>query len=533
MRQDREDRSSSVLTGRLSAIGPQGWAGRLDRSSVRRRSDGRLSRSARRVGRERAAGSRTRGFIFARLRWIVFVTLASVGAAALISWSQHPMYRAAATVLVQPRVFTQGTAPQAPDMGTEKTVATSNVVLQRASQRIGVPVSQLSHGLSVSVPLNTNVLRIAYTSPDPTQAQRRAQAVAAAYADYWLAEQPSPRTSPRTAGGEIFGSAVITPAKRPSSPASPNHVVDLIVATAIGLLVALGTAFVRDRFDDRLRSPIELEELSGGPILAVIPAVRQGRRDARNRLVMARNPESTAAHAYQDLRTLVFRAATNRSAKTLLVTSPAGDRQTLVAANLAIALARAGQRVILVCADLRWPHGHELFGEFNATGLASVVEGRVGLADALRSTDTEGLQVLPAGWLEGDYGAALHGAALRQTVGRLRSAADFVVIDAPPALAGADTGALAELTEMVLLVGDARRTTRRQVNAMADQLEHVSGHIIGCVIDNFGRRTRPTHPQLALVPANAEAGRPAAEPEQTKDDAWLMDAVGAEDASRA
>ncbi len=225
MRQDREDRSSSMLTGRLSPIGQEGWASRLDRSSVRRRSDGRLSRSARRVGRERAAGSRTRGFILARLRWIIFVTLASVGAAAFLSWSENPTYRAAATVLVQPRVFTQGTAPQAPDMGTEKTVATSDVVLQRASQRIGVPVSQLSHGLSVSVPLNTNVLRIAYTSPDPTQAQRRAQAVAAAYADYWLAEQPSPRTSPRTAGGEIFGSAVITPAKRPSSPASPKHVV--------------------------------------------------------------------------------------------------------------------------------------------------------------------------------------------------------------------------------------------------------------------------------------------------------------------
>jgi len=162
-----------------------------------------------------------------------------------------------------------------------------------------------------------------------------------------------------------------------------------------------------------------------------------------------------------------------------------------------------------------------------------VVEGRVGLADALRSTDIEGLQVLPAGWLQGDYGAALQGAALRQTVGRLRSAVDFVVIDAPPALAGADTGALAELTEMVLLVGDARRTTRRQVSAMADQLEHVSGQVIGCVIDNFGRRIRQTRPQLALVQAKADTSRPTAEPERGKVDPWLMDAVGAEDAGRA
>jgi capsular exopolysaccharide synthesis family protein len=229
----------------------------------------------------------------------------------------------------------------------------------------------------------------------------------------------------------------------------------------------------------------------------------------------------------------VFRAAAKRNAKTLLVTSPAGDRQTLVAANLAIALARAGRRVTLVCADLRWPHGHELFGEFNASGLASVVEGRVGLAAAVCSTDIDGLQVLPAGCLEGDYGAALHDGALREIVGRLQRGADFVVIDAPPALAGAEAGALAELAEMVLLVGDARRTTRRQVNAMTDQLMHVSDRIIGCVIDNFGRRTRPSRPQLALVSAKTDDDGPATiGRERSADDTLLRDAVGAEDASR-
>ena len=542
MRQDREDRSSSLLNGSSSASVQLGRVGRVDGSSVGRRSDGPLNRSARRVGRERASGGRTHGFIRARLRWIVFVTLLSIGVAAVLSWSQNPMYSASAQVLVQPRVFTVGTAPQAPDMGTEKAVATSDVVLKRASHLIGVPVSRLKHGLSVSVPLNTNVLRISYTLPDPRQAQSQAQAVAQAYTDYWLAEQPSPRTSPRTAGGAIFGSSVITPATLPTSPASPNHVIDLLVATLIGLMVAVGTAFVRDRFDDRLRSPIEFEELAGAPVLAVIPAVRQARGDVRSGLVMVRSPESSAAHAYEDLRTLVLRAAAKRNAKTLLVTSPAGDRQTMVAANLAIALARAGRRVTLVCADLRWPHGHELFGEFNASGLASVVEGRVGLADAVCSTDIDGLQVLPAGCLEGDYGAALHGGRLGQIVGRLQRGADFVVIDAPPVLAGADTGALAELAEMVLLVGDARRTTRRQMNAMTDQLMHVSDRIIGCVIDkthllhaigNFGRRIRPSRAQLALVSAETDDdGSATIWRERSADDTALRDAVGAEDASR-
>jgi len=226
----------------------------------------------------------------------------------------------------------------------------------------------------------------------------------------------------------------------------------------------------------------------------------------------------------------VFRAASQRSAKTLLVTSPAGDRQTIVAANLAIALTRAGQRVVLVCADLRWPHGHELFGEYNAAGLASVVEGRTDLSDALRATDVPRLKVLPAGWLEGDYGAALQSTALRQVIGQLRGSAEFVIIDAPPALAGADTGALAELAEMVLLVGDARRTTRRQASATVEQVKHVSARVIGCVIDNFGRRTRSTGGPVVPVPVDPATGEP---PNGHAEADWLLDTVAIENVSKA
>jgi capsular exopolysaccharide synthesis family protein len=460
--------------------------------------------------------------------WIIVVILVSIGAAVLVSWSQTPVYRSTASVLVQPRVYSAGTAPQPPDMGTEKTVASSGAVLQRASRVLGVPVGELSHGLSVGVPLNTNVLRISYNSKDPKQAQRRAQAVAEAYTQYSQAQQPSSRTSPRTAAGAPIGNAVITNAALPTTPASPNHVVDLVIAAVIGLMVALGTAFVRDRFDDRLRWPQEFEEIGAGPVLAVIPALLR-RRSNRTALVMVRSPDSAAARAYQDLRTMVFRAAAQRSARTLLVTSPAGDRQTTVAANLAIALAQAGQRVTLVCADMRWPHGHELFGEYNTVGLASVIEGRASLGDALRETAIPGLNVLAAGWLAGDYGAALHGNGLRQAIGRLRGGADFVVIDAPPALAGADTGALAELSEMVLLVGDARRTTRRQASTMVDQLEHVSGRIIGWVVDNFGRRTRPAVAPITLRPVDPGTGEPPnghGRPDQ------LRDVIAAEESAR-
>jgi capsular exopolysaccharide synthesis family protein len=443
--------------------------------------------------------------------------------AAFVSWSRTPTYDASADVAVQPRVFSPGTVPQQPDMGTEKAVATSSAVLERASRLLQVPVTELSHGLSVSVPLNTTILHFSYSYPSPAEAQRRAQAVASSYVVYWLAQQPSLKTTSRTPSGDIVPTAIITPAMRPSSPSSPNHVVDMVIATIIGLMIAVGTAFIRDRLDDRLRSPHDFEDVGGGPLLAVIPAVRPRRGDPSSGLVMARSPESAAAHAYQDLRTRVFRAAGQRNAKTLLITSPSGARQTTLAANLAIALAQAGPSVTLVCADLRWPHGHELFGEQNSVGLASVIEGRTALDDAIRGTDIPGMNVLPAGWLEGDYGAALHGAGLRRVIGRLRTQFDFIVIDAPPALAGADTGALAELADMVLLVGDARHTTRRQMTATVEQLEHVRDRIIGCVVDNFGHRMRVTRSNER--PNAVEDDYPDVDPQLNgrRDADWLID----------
>jgi Mrp family chromosome partitioning ATPase len=105
----------------------------------------------------------------------------------------------------------------------------------------------------------------------------------------------------------------------------------------------------------------------------------------------------------------------------------------------------------------------------------------------------------------------------------LRTRFDFVVIDAPPALAGADTGALAELADMVLLVGDARHTTRRQMTATVEQLGHVSDRIIGCVVDNFGHRMRVTRSNEA---SNAvEDGYPGVDTQSNGwgDVDWLID----------
>lgn len=494
MKQDRRTRHSNgvasqrTATGRRNRhVGPRlGGVVTLRRRAQRRpRAEQLYARAPRRAG-----------LILTRWRWIVLITLVVVAGAALLSWSRTPTYRAAADVLVQPRLYAVGTPPQAPDMGSEKAAAASTTVREIAAQWLAVSADSLSHGLSVSVPLNTHVLHIADTSTDPRRSQRQAQAIATAYVSYWLAQQPpiDPGAKVGRATAGIVKTAIITPATRPTAPASPDHAVDIGIALIIGMLLGVGTAYVRDRLDDRLRGPGDFEANGGGPVLAVVPAGR-----AKGDLVVTRSSDSPGAEAYRELRTLLLRMSAQRGAKLLLITSPTGDSQSAVCANVAITLAQAGRRVVLVHADLRRPHGHELFGIDPAPGLADVLEGRAGLPEVLLQPDILGLQILQAGVLTGDVGKALHASKLAQILEHLRALADIVVIDAPAALAGADIATVAELADVVLMVGDARRTTRAQVRAAAGQLEHVRAKLIGCVLNDFDRRIRLVTPPLSLV----------------------------------
>ena len=201
----------------------------------------------------------------------------------------------------------------------------------------------------------------------------------------------------------------------------------------------------------------------------------------------------------------MLQVAAWRRANVLLVTSPSREDKTTVAANLAAALALFGRRVVLVCADLRDGRSHALFGLDDGLGLANLVNGEAKLPDALRSTEVARLQVLPGGQAYFDPSSVLQSTAFRKVLGELRSEADFVVIDAPPVLAGADTSALAELGAMILLVADARTSTRAEVRAATHELGQVGDDLIGCVLDNAGRARRLGQPSKPNAMTGKEA----------------------------
>jgi capsular polysaccharide biosynthesis protein/cellulose biosynthesis protein BcsQ len=435
------------------------------------------------------------------LAWIVLFTAAGAAGAGLLSWSRTPTYESSAEVLVH-SAGSATAATQALDMATEKAIASSGAVIQLAADRLGVSPHSVASGMSASIQLNTHVMKISYASSDPVTAQRRAAALAAAYVEY-SGSQQVPTVAPVGSPSPVaLKPTIITPPGRPAAPAGPNHLLDLGVGIVVGLIFGVGVALLWDRLDDRIRGVSDVEARIGAPVLTQLPAVRQRRRDVKSPLVMLRTPRSVAAQGYRDLRTRVLRAAGHRGAKTLLVTSPANEDKSLVAANLAIAMAEAAQRIVLVCADPSSTCAQHLFGLCDDAASPAIAGVRGDARQLTRYTAVDGLRVLPASQLESEFAVGVHMPTFRSVMAQLRRQSDFVIVDAPAVLFGAGADAIAESVETLLVVVDARRSARRHLDAATRQLEHVPAEVIGCVLDGVGRRRR--------LPANRVRSRPPA-----------------------
>ncbi len=461
--------------------------------------DGRmLDVAAAEVRRAPGAPGQWSRFLAAHVMQIVLVTLAVMAGAGLLAWLQTPKYTSQAAVAVYPSAALAGGTNQTPDMGTEQGIASSGTVLAIASRSLKVPETTLKTGLSVTAPVNTYLLDISFTDPNPQVAQRLAQGVAEAYVAF---RTPAQHTGPRghTSVSQPLGgaqAAIVTPASLPTSPTSPKKILDIGAALILGLALGVGIALIRDRMDDSLRGASDLERQAGTPVLATIPASPADENDPPDRLAVVRSPDSVVAEAYWHLRTRFLWAAERLGGRTLLVTSPAREETATVAANLAATLALSGRRVSLVCADLGSSRAQEPFHVANHIGLTSVLEGGARLAGAIQHTDVPALRVLPTGPVLADLAVAPQLPALRDILDLLQRQADFVIIEAPPVLAGPNAGVLAELADMILLVADEQQSTRTGIRASVQELSRTRATLIGCVLDKVRspRRPRGTSP---------------------------------------
>ncbi|WP_341359337.1 polysaccharide biosynthesis tyrosine autokinase [Georgenia sp. M64] len=411
-------------------------------------------------------------------RWLTIAasTLIVLAAAAAATLSIPPTYTATA------RVFFSAESPETEDGAAGGTYVITSSDLTTYVEVVSSPVVRdplrtdlgltEGFGLAASIPGGSPMLDITATAGDAATAAEIANAAGPTLAE--VAGDFSPLLA--NAGQSVTATA-LSPARIPGSPSSPDIERNLLLGALTGLMLGVGLALARQGLDTKVRSESDIKALSDRPILGVVPFSRASRQDP---LVMETDPHGPHAEALRRLRTnLLFVDVTTRKHSFVVTSAVPGEGKTTTAVNLALAMADAGSRVLLVDADLRNPSVASTMGLEGSVGLTTILLGRATADDVVQRWKDTSLQVLPAGQIPPNPSELLGSEAMATLFRELSAKADFVIVDSPPVVPVIDAVLLTRLTGGALLVVGANRTRKRHVSSALEALETVGAPVSG------------------------------------------------------
>ncbi|QOH59290.1 polysaccharide biosynthesis tyrosine autokinase [Rhodococcus rhodochrous] len=305
-------------------------------------------------------------------------------------------------------------------------------------------------------------------------------------------------------------------AATPSSPVTPKTTQNVALGLAIGVLLGLALAVLRDRLDNTIKDRNAVEDLAGTGVVGVIPFEKARHEDPA---IVFGEANSGDAEAYREMRTnLQFLEVDNPPRAIVVTSSLPSEGKTTTAVNLALVLAEAGHSVVLVEADLRRPRVTKYLDTLGDAGLSNVLAHTAALEDVLQPTRFDGMWVLAAGGLPPNPSELLGSAHAREVIEDLRSRFDYVIIDAPPLLPVTDATILTNIADGALLIARYGKTTREQFARAVGNLRAVNAPVLGTILALTPTKGRGTAYEYryyyssdkdAATPAAAQTSTPA------------------------
>lgn len=285
----------------------------------------------------------------------------------------------------------------------------------------------------------------------------------------------------------VGNASVLDPAEAPAGPIGSRRGRNTVVGLLVGLVIGWGIALGFASADPTVRTVDDLITDTGLPCLGEI---LQFQRPQEGELIMHRHPHSPIAEAFRHVRTSLILARSQLFCNALVITSIGPEEgKTTVTANLAVALAQAGRRVLLVDADMRRPRLAEIFQvSAEGPGLAQVLGEGCSLDGAVRPTVIEHLSMLPCTTIPENPSELLATDRLPALIASLKERYDFVLFDSPPMLPVSDATILASHLDAVVMVVRAGRTPRAPLRRAIATLTEMHAHVLGGVLNMINPR---------------------------------------------
>jgi capsular exopolysaccharide synthesis family protein len=282
---------------------------------------------------------------------------------------------------------------------------------------------------------------------------------------------------------------IVDPAEVPKYPIRPRKKLNIFLGIVFGLFMGIALAFTFEFLDNTLKNPEDIRNYLNVPYLGPVPSFDIEREDIENpELITQYSPKSTASESYRGIRTSLLFSSADRPPKIILVTSAGpSEGKTLTSTNLAITMAQAGSRVVIVDCDMRKPKVHKMFGIGRDKGMSSVLvsnELENVLQDVIIHSDIPNLDVIPCGPIPPNPSEIIGSQKMSRIMEKLQEQYDRIIVDSPPITAVTDATVLAKFVDGVMLVVHAGVTPRQVVKTGLEQVQGVDANVLGAVLND-------------------------------------------------
>jgi capsular exopolysaccharide synthesis family protein len=424
-----------------------------------------------------------------RLWMILACPILAAVAAGITSFALPPVYEAKVDLAVRPAQLLPSTDPNAAAVSSSTILATYALftteppLLNKVIADLGLKTTpdELVKEVKVTPDTLALVLHIAVQDTNPALARDVANTLVADFIAEVKQIQQVETQSPNPRTGDNF--VVLSPAVLPTKPVSPSKTLDVVVAFVAGLLVAIGLAVLLDYLDQSIKSDEELTERLGLVSLGHVPFLVAG--TGKSGELVALDVQSQAAEAYKALRTGILFSGIERDINELVVTSAGmAEGKSRTAANLAVVLAQAGYKTLLIDADFRRPSQHRIFGRIRNLGLSNLIVQDATEAESITAVEAvPNLWLLCSGPIPPNPSELLGSGRMRAVVANLVPAFNYVIIDTPPVNAVTDAPILAASARATILVVEQGRTTFPALGRAKQMLDRVGARTLGVVMN--------------------------------------------------
>lgn len=425
---------------------------------------------------------------------IFLIILIFVGIGAIYTkFMIKPDYKSVATLVLTKKSSDDKTITQTELTLNQKLVATytqlikSDVVLVPVIDNLNstINLNALRNKVSVNMVSNTQFIEVSVTNEDPKNAQIFAKEISRVFVD-------KVKEIYKIDNINIYDEAKIN-----TTPYNINHIKNILMFALIGVCVSIAYVFLATTLDTTIKNTEEAEKRLELNVLAQIPNYNyedenKGKSNGKEELIIYKDPKSPISEVFRSLRTNLQFMSSNKGIKSLLVTSSMpGEGKSWVSANLILAFAQEGKKVIIVDADMRKGRLHSIFNIDKKPGLSNYLSGIIEKEDKdnifnyIKRTEIENLYIMPTGDVPPNPSELLVSERTTTLIEALKGIFDIVIFDGTPSLIVTDAIILSRQVDATLIVTAYKSTKIGDVEKIKKSIENVGGRIAGIVINKI------------------------------------------------